>query len=64
MGTQIKKDQPLYGEILTTAHVLFRNKGFEETTIKEICEPLNISISQFGLFFESLDEVLETLWAK
>lgn len=49
-------------EIIDSADFLFRQKGFEKTTNQEICNRLNISITQFYDDFESLDEVLEILW--
>ncbi len=52
----------LYNEILLTAHALFQDKGFEQTTVWDICSSLQISITQFCSFFDSLDEILEILW--
>ncbi len=51
-------------EILETAHYLFQKNGFEKTTLSDICEKLSINNSQFYKHFESLDEVLEILWAR
>jgi len=59
-----KTIQPLYWDILESAHLFFINRGFEKTTVTDICDSLNITISQFSVFFESLDEVLETLWSR
>ena len=50
-------------EILETASFFFRKKGFEKTTIPDICNRLDIKQSQFYYHFDSLDEVLEILWA-
>jgi AcrR family transcriptional regulator len=54
----------LPGEILETAYSCFQKKGFEKTTISDICKSLHIKSSQFYRHFESLDEVLEILWAR
>lgn len=54
----------LQWEILETANYLFLKKGFEKTTLSDICEKLSINSSQFYKHFESLDEVLEILWAR
>jgi hypothetical protein len=54
----------LSAEILDTAHSCFKLKGFEKTTISDICRSLNISRSQFHKHFDSLDEILEELWAR
>lgn len=51
-------------EILETACLLFQKKGFEQTTITDICNRLDITKSHFYKFFESLDEILEILWAR
>lgn len=51
-------------EILETAYYFFQKKGFEKTTLSDICEKLNINKEQFYKHFESLDEVLEILWAR
>jgi hypothetical protein len=51
-------------EILETANFFFRKKGFERTTIADICDRLDIKQSQFFNHFDSLDEVLEILWAR
>jgi AcrR family transcriptional regulator len=57
-----KKPHSLYNEILLTAQTFFQDKGFEQTTVLDICDSLEISTSQFCLYFESLDEVLDILW--
>ncbi len=51
-------------EILETANFFFRKKGFEKTTIPDICNRLDINQSQFYNHFNSLDEVLEILWVR
>lgn len=57
-----KRPKSLYNEILLTAQILFQDKGFEQTTVSDICSSLQISSRQFNLYFESLDEVLDILW--
>ncbi len=56
--------KPLYWDILKSAQSTFLQKGFEETTVTDICNNLEINVSQFTIFFESLDEVLEILWSR
>ena len=51
-------------EIVETAYSCFKKKGFDKTTISDICKDLNIKDSQFHRYFNSLDEVLEILWAR
>lgn len=50
-------------EILETTRFFFQKKGVDKTTILDICERLDIKKTQFHKHFESLDEVLEILWA-
>jgi AcrR family transcriptional regulator len=57
------RDTSLPWEILETARFCFQKKGFEKTTILNICERLGIKKTQFHKYFKSLDEVLEILWA-
>ncbi|MGI9536880.1 MAG: helix-turn-helix domain-containing protein [Desulfocapsaceae bacterium] len=51
-------------EILETARSCFQKKGIERTTILDICKRLDIKETQFYRYFQSLDEVLEILWAR
>lgn len=50
-------------EILETTRFFFQKKGVDKTTILDICERLDIKKIQFHMHFQSLDEVLEILWA-
>ena len=54
----------LPSEILDSAHFFFQQKGFEKTAIEDICNRLNINSTHIYNHFESLDEVLEILWAR
>jgi len=51
-------------EILEAARYLFQKRGFDETTIADVCSRLDIKPSHFYNYFDSLDEVLEILWAR
>jgi len=64
MKMHAKVSEHMSRDILESAHAFFLNKGFEKTTVTDICNNLNISVSQFGMCFKSLDEVLETLWSR
>lgn len=63
-GAQSLRDTSLPWEILEAAHSLFRRKGFERTSIPDICRRLEIKPFEFYKYFNSLDEVLEVLWAR
>jgi hypothetical protein len=54
----------LPSKILESADFFFQHKGFEKTAIEDICNRLNINSTQFYSHFESLDEILEILWAR
>jgi len=50
-------------EIVAVAEMLFRTNGFDNTTVRDITNRLNISESSFFDHFESVDEILELLWS-
>jgi len=50
-------------KIFTTAETLFQTQGFDNTTVNDITNVLNITDSLFYYYFESVDEILELLWA-
>ena len=54
----------LPAEILDTAYSCLKMKGFEKTTISDICKGLRIRRSLLHKHFDSLDEILEVLWAR
>jgi len=54
----------LPAEILNTAYSCFKMKGFEKITISDICKELRIRRSLLHKHFDSLDEILEVLWAR
>ena len=58
------RDASLPWEILEAANALFQKKGFERTSIADICRRLEIEPFEFHHHFDSLDEVLEILWAR
>ena len=58
-----ESNHQIYTDILYTAKTCFLQKGFEATTISDICHALKITHLQFLMYFESLDDVLESLWS-
>ena len=58
------RDTSLPWEILEAANSLFQKKGFERTSVPDICRRLEIKPFEFYNHFTSLDEVLEILWAR
>lgn len=60
---KMDEDQDLPSKILESAHTFFKHQGFENTRIVDICRNLGINRRTFHKYFNSLDEVLEVLWA-
>ena len=58
------RDTSLPWEILEAANSLFQKKGYEKTSIADICRRLEIKPFEFHTHFDSLDEVLEILWER
>ncbi len=54
----------LRSRILESARSFFRLIGFEKTRVKDICMDLGISRRSFHKHFNSLDDMLEVLWAR
>ncbi len=54
----------LRSNILESARASFKRIGFEKTRIGDICRELGINRRSFHRHFQSLDEVLEVLWAR
>ncbi len=48
--------------ILDTAAQLFVNRGYHNTSVKDIVEQANISVGSFYFYFTSKDELLESLY--
>ena len=57
-------EQGLRSDILESARSCFRLLGFEKTRVIDICRDLGVSRRTFHKYFDSLDEVLEILWAR
>lgn len=62
----LKLDEPrdLPSKILESSRIFFKHQGFDNTRIVHICRGLGISRRTFHKYFNSLDEVLEILWAR
>jgi len=57
-------EQGFRSDILESAYSCFRLLGFEKTRVADICRDLGVSRRTFHKYFNSLDEVLEILWAR
>lgn len=52
------------GAIVRTAKYLFDMKGYDNTSLDEVCEHLQIQEKVFYLFFRSKDDLLEAVWSE
>ncbi len=60
---QVSKSE-MPSRIIETASTIFQTKGFDNTKVVDVCRRLGISRLQFYRHFRSLDDVLETVWAR
>lgn len=54
-----KKSEVTRQKLMQAAHRLFREKGFEATSVREITEAANVSKGTFYLYFETKFDVLK-----
>ena len=57
----VRKGTTLKVKILETAHLLFSDKGYDNTSVNDIINKLNISKGAFYHYFNSKDEVLDAI---
>lgn len=57
-------EKGIRSDILESARSCFGLLGFEKTRVVDICRDLGISRRTFHTYFNSMDEVLEILWAR
>lgn len=63
MAEREKSSQSLEADIIETARLLFKTKGFDHTSLRDITMQLNISDQMISQHFTSLDEILEVVWS-
>lgn len=51
-------------DIIETARVLFRQQGYDQTTLQDITIRLEVSEQAVVVHFPSLDELLEAVWSE
>lgn len=51
-------------EILVTARILFQQQGFDQTSIKDITDRLQLNEETLAAYFTSKDDLLEAIWAE
>lgn len=64
MGYLQRDDSDVCDRIKEAGCVLFRSKGFDNTTVADLLVKVNIEEQVFFSYFESLDELLEVVWSE
>ncbi|WP_163337310.1 helix-turn-helix domain-containing protein [Desulfopila sp. IMCC35008] len=64
MTLQHREDLKIYNQIKSTACVLFQSQGYDNTTIDDLVDKLNIEAQTFFIYFRSMDELLEVVWSE
>lgn len=57
-------DSEIRDRIKGAACVMFRARGFENTTIADLAKKLSIEEQIFFSYFQSLDELLDVVWSE
>ena len=64
MKEQIGSESILYNQIKEAGCTLFRSQGFENTSVTDIVQKLQIREQDFFFYFKSVDELLEVVWSE
>lgn len=64
MTLRLENDSNIYNQIKEAACVLFRSQGFENTSVSDLIEKLQIEERFFFIYFQSMDELLEVVWSE
>ena len=64
MKVQIGDDSNLYNQIKEAGCTLFQSQGFDNTTVSDIVQKLQIREQDFFFYFKSVDELLEVVWSE
>lgn len=64
MKLRLGDDSIIYNQIKEAACVLFQSQRFENTSVTDLVEKLQIEEQTFFLYFRSMDELLEVVWSE
>lgn len=64
MADPIKKSEATRARILDTALTLFRNRGFEETTMRDIAAKAGVSLGSAYYYFESKEDLVMAFYER
>ena len=57
-------DSIMYNQIKEAACVLFRSQSFDNTSVTDLVEKLQIEEQTFFIYFQSMDELLGVVWSE
>lgn len=64
METTMTGSATIRRNIMETARFLFRQQGFDQTTIRDITDRLGLSETVITDYFSSKDDLLEAVWSE
>ena len=64
MKVQIENESVIYNQIKETGCTLFKSQGFDETSVTDLVQKLQIREQDFFIYFKSMDELLEVVWSE
>ena len=64
MKLQHGDNSTIKNQIKEAATVLFRSQGYENTTVIQLVQKIQIEEQIFYSYFQSLDELLEVVWSE
>lgn len=63
MITPTDSREVIHHQIVDAARFHFQDKGFDNTTVSDLIESLHITEQTFLKYFQSMDDLLEVVWA-
>ena len=64
MKAEIENESVIYNQIKEAGCTLFKSQGFDETSVTDVVQKLQISKEDFFTYFKSMDELLEAVWSE
>lgn len=64
MSLGLGNDANIYNQIKEAVCILFRSQKFQNTTVIDLVEELQIDEQSFFMYFQSMDELMEVVWSE
>lgn len=64
MKSRFRDELHLYSQIKEVGCELFQSKGFENTSVTDLTDKLQIKEQTFYEYFQSMDHLLEVVWSE